>query len=261
MGNTVVSQTQHPLFLGAADFQYLFTTFGPSLGLWRAAEIAALREQIYRTPVLDLGCGDGIVTSRVLERVSIGLDPDADALKQAAQRGIYERLEPSLVERADIPPGSIGTVMSNSALEHARQPDQALAAARRMLQPDGHLIITAPTEAFSPWLAVPWPRYAAWRNQQLAHLNLWNVDEWSRRLKRAGLELETVRPYLRHSLVTLWDALELLQMVWIARRRVLGVAWKRIPPAWMARLARSAARLDLSAPEPGGGRLIVARKV
>ena len=31
---------------------------GPSLGLWRAAEIAALREQTYEPPVLDLGCGD-----------------------------------------------------------------------------------------------------------------------------------------------------------------------------------------------------------
>ncbi len=261
MGNAIVRETRRPLHVSAEEFQYLFTTFGPSLGLWRAAEVAALREQAYRPPVLDLGCGDGIVTSRVLDKVAIGLDPDEAALEQAARRGIYECLEPSLAERADIRPGSIGTVISNSALEHARQPKKALAAVRRMLQPDGRLIVTAPTEAFSRQLALPSRRYAGWRNRQLMHLNLWSVEEWSQRLGQAGMEVEWVRPYLRHSLVTVWDALELLQMVWIGRKRVVGVVWKRIPDAWMMRLARAAARMDLSAPEPGGGRLIVARKV
>ncbi len=261
MDNAITQQTRQPLLLGADDFQYLFTVFGPSLGLWRAAEIAALREQIYRPPVLDVGCGDGIVTSRVLQRVAIGLDPDRAALEQAAQRGVYERLQPSLVERAAILPGSIGTVISNSALEHARQPNKALAAIRRALQPDGRLIVTTPTEAFSQWLALPSRRYAAWRNRRLMHLNLWTVEEWSRRLARAGLELEWVRPYLRRSLVTTWDLLELMQMIWIGRKRMVGVIWKRIPPGWMMRLSRSAAHLDLSATDPGGGRLIVARKV
>ncbi len=261
MGNAIARETRRPLRVHAAEFHYLFKTFGPSLGLWRAAEIAALREQVYQPPVLDLGCGDGIVTSRVLEQVAVGLDPDEAALEQAKRRGIYERLVPSLVERAGIPPGSIGTVLSNSALEHAPQPNQALAAVGGMLQPSGRLIVTAPTEMFSRWLFVPSPRYAAWRNRQLVHLNLWSAQEWSRRLREAGLEVEWVRPYMRHSLVALWDALELLQMIWIGRKRALGVIWKGMPSAWMVRLARSAARLDLSSQEPGGGRLIVARKV
>ncbi len=261
MDNALTRRTRRPLRLGADDFQYLLTMFGPSLGLWRAAEIAALREQVYEAPVLDLGCGDGIVTSRVLERVAIGLDPDSAALEQAAKRGIYEQLVPNLVEQADIPPSSIGTVVSNSALEHAPNIDAALAAVRRMLQPGGRLIVTAPTEAFSRWLALPSARYAAWRNGQLVHRNLWSTTEWARRLEQAGLEMESVRPYLRRSLVTAWDALELLQMIWIGNRRLVGVVWKGIPPGWMARMARAGSHLDLSASEPGGGRLIAARKV
>src|SRR5437763_16243007 len=81
-----------PLHLDAATFRVLLELQGPSLGLWRAAEIAALREQAYEPPVLDLGCGDGLVTSMVLPRVEVGLDPDEKALEQAARRGIYARV-------------------------------------------------------------------------------------------------------------------------------------------------------------------------
>jgi hypothetical protein len=60
--------------------------------------------------------------------------------------------------------------------------------------------------------------------------------------------------------VSLWDALELLQQIWVFRRRLVGIVWRRIPPLIMNKLAECASRLDLSAPAPGGGRLIVARK-
>jgi SAM-dependent methyltransferase len=253
----------HGLYLPEADFRFLFTRLGPSLGLWRAAEIAALREQaqLMAPPVLDLGCGDGLVTSLVLPRVAIGLDPDTRALNKAIALGIYERMQPVAIEHALLPPGSVGTVISNSVLEHVSDLDAALAAAARLLGSGGRLIVTTPTDAFGSWLVVPTGGYADWRNRQLAHLNLWPVATWSERLARAGLEVESVRPYLRKHLVTAWDALELLQQVRAGGRRVFGMAWRRLPSGVVAALARRAARLDLSAPPPGGGRLVIARKI
>lgn len=233
---------------------------GPSLGLWRAAEIAALREQTYDPPVLDLGCGDGLVTSQVLPRVAIGLDPDTGALARAARLGIYERFVAAPMETAAVPDASIGTVVSNSVLEHVPRIDDALAAVARVLHPGGRLILTAPTEAFSRQLTLPLPRYASWRNRQLAHLNLWPIQEWTRRLAQAGLEVVTVRPYLRPHLVWSWDALELLQQPHSPQRHVFSLAWRHLSPAMLDRMASRAARLDLSSPLPGGGRLIVARK-
>src|SRR2546430_17590595 len=82
-----------PLHLDAPAFRVLLKLQGPSLGLWRAAEVAALREQVFEPPVLDLGCGDGLVTSLVLSRVEVGLDPDKKVLERAARHGIYERFE------------------------------------------------------------------------------------------------------------------------------------------------------------------------
>ena len=248
------------LCLDAPTFRILLEQQGPSLGLWRAAEVAVLREQTYEHPILDLGCGDGLVTSMVLPQVEIGVDPDPKPLIQAQARGIYHRLLAVPIEDSQIPDESISTVVSNSVLEHISQLDTVLEAVARILKPEGKLIFTIPTEAFSEWLALPLERYATWRNQQLCHLNLWSVEQWMQHLERVGLEVEEVRPYIRRELVSTWDALELLQQIWIAKRRVFGVVWRRIPPYAIDHLAQWASRLELSSSAPGGGRLIVARK-
>lgn len=248
------------LHLDGATFRELLQQQGPSLGLWRAAEIAALREQTYEPPILDLGCGDGLVSSMVLPNVDIGIDPDPQPLIQAQGRGIYHQLFALPVEQSQLPDESISTVVSNSVLEHIPQLDTVLEAVARLLKPGGQLIFTAPTEAFSQWLALPIASYATWRNHQLYHLNLWSLEQWAQHLQRVGLEIEQVRPYLRRELVSIWDGLELLQQIRMAKRRVFGVVWRRIPPFAIDRMAQEMSSLDLSASAPGGGRLIVARK-
>lgn len=259
--SAVLPPTSQRLRLDARDFRTLFEQQGPSLGLWRAAEIAALRARAYERPVLDLGCGDGLVTSRVLPFIDIGLDPDAAALARAHRRLVYGRFVNAPMEQARLPARSVGTVISNSVLEHLPRLDEVLSATARVLRRGGRLVFTVPTEAFSQWLTLPLGRYVRWRNRRLCHLNLWPVPRWAWHLERAGFTVEAVQPYLRRPLVTAWDLLELLQQVWIGQHRLFGLWWRRLPPALMARLAAKAARLDLAAPPPGGGRLIVARKL
>jgi SAM-dependent methyltransferase len=261
----LIIRTQ-PLYLGAQAFRTLFELFGPTLGFWRAAEIAAFREaaalpDFIIPPVLDLGCGDGLVTSFVLPQVAIGLDPDQHALSRAAGLGVYEAFEPNAMESAGIAPGSLNTIISNSVLEHATHIDAALQAAAAALCPGGHLVFSTPTEAFSRWLALPVPGYAAARNRHFLHYNLWPVEDWARHLERAGFEIVYVRPYLRAGWVRAWDGLELIQQARIGRgERLFSRVWKRLPETWLDLLAQRAANVDLAAPEPGGGRLVVARK-
>ncbi len=249
-----------PLTLGTTEFRLLFTQQGPSLGLWRAAEIAALREQPYAEPVLDLGCGDGFVTSLVLSNVEVGLDPDPQAIEKARQRGIYRRLEASPAELCNLPDGSFGSVISNSVLEHISHPTAVLTAVNRMLRPGGRFIFTAPTEQFAAWLALPLAPYARWRNRRLEHRNLLNLAGWRRLLEQSGLEIEASRAYLSRRLVRLWDALELLQQPRLGERLLFGVIWRHMPQSFIERLAQKATQLDLATDEPGGGRLIVAQK-
>lgn len=253
-------QTSAELHLGPDDFKALLERLGPSLGLWRAAEVAVLRTRRYEPPVLDLGCGDGIVTSFVLPRVEIGIDPCPEAIRRASASRLYERLENASVEAAAISPETIGTVISNSVLEHVADLSAALRATARLLRPHGHLIFTVPTEAFSGWLALPTRAYGAWRNRHYEHRNLWPLDRWAHHLRQADLTLVAVQPYLRRELVAAWDVMELAQRIRIGRRRLFGLFWRRLPPGLLERLAHRLARLDLAAPPPGGGRLIVARK-
>lgn len=255
-----------PLYIPEYDARYLLERQGPSLALWRAAEVAALREQTFQPPILDLGCGDGIATAVALRGQNgvIGVDPDASILEQAAQTGVYESLLAAPMEdlgERDVPSGSIGTVLSNSVLEHLPRLDATLAAVTRVLRPGGRLIFTVPTEIFSRWLLLPCPRYAAWRNRALMHRNLEPIQSWRGRLERAGLALDTVRPYLRHRLVTLWDALDLSQQLWIGRQRVASLLWRHLPERAMDALAHRLAATNLAASGRSGGRLLVARRV
>lgn len=233
---------------------------GPSLGLWRAAEIAVLRQHDYIRPVLDLGCGDGLVTGLVLPHIEIGVDPYRPALTQAAARGVYGRLIDRPLEAAPLAAGSVGTIVSNSVLEHVARPERVMRAAARLLRPGGRLVFTVPTEAFSQWLMLPTARYARWRNRHYEHHNLWPIEHWREMLDGAGFSIERVRSYLPQRLVTAWDVLELAQRVWVGPHRVFGVVWRRLPARALAHLADWAARIDLGAPPPGGGRLIVARR-
>jgi SAM-dependent methyltransferase len=249
------------LHLNPYHFRILLENLGPSLGLWRAAEIAALREQEFIHPVLDLGCGDGMVTSMVLPRVEIGLDPDQKELAKAARLGIYQQFEALPVEDTRLPDECVATILSNSVLEHLPDIDAALRSAARLLRPGGRLILTTPNAAFSRWLLLPLGGYARWRNQKLQHLNIWPVETWAEHLRRAGLQVECYRPYLRHSLVTTWDALELAQLIWVGRRRLVGMLWRNLSPRALDQLSQRYASLDLSAEGQGGGQLIIARKI
>ncbi len=251
---------QKPLHLNPFHFRYLLEKLGPSLGLWRAAEIAALREQHYPHPLLDLGCGDGFVMSMVLPRVEIGLDPDRPALERAARLGIYERFEAQPAEDTQLPDGCLGGVVSNSVLEHVPEIDRTLRAVAGMLRPGGTLVTTSPSAAFSRMLISADRGYVARRNRLYQHLNLWSLEEWRDRLAAAGLEVVQARPYMRPGLVRLWDALELLQQVQVRQARAFGKVWRKLPDVFLDRLAQLAAVTDLSAPLPGGGCLLVAVK-
>lgn len=95
---------------------------------------AALRAEAAHTPepILDLGCGSKPYDS-LLPAPSIGLDvqhvhgrPDAVAF----------------AEHLPIRSGSIGTALSTQQLEHVEDPELVLREARRVLVPEGRLLLS-----------------------------------------------------------------------------------------------------------------------
>ena len=170
-----------------------------------------------RPPVLDLGCGDGLFASIFYERpAAVGLDPDRRALGHA--RPHYRSIVNGDAAAMPFRNGAFGTVLSNSVLEHVTNVAGVLQEARRVLDPDGRLVITVPTPAYQhgllysrllravglPWAARAYERFV---NRVFHHRTVLSVAGWVAAVEAAGFSVETTRGYLSPFVIALNDAL------------------------------------------------------
>ena len=163
----------------------LLTTywFAPPVALWRAVELRVAAEERYERPLLDLGCGDGLIAQVLFgieNPVDVGFDPWLEQLRQAAQSGVYRHVDLADGHRLPYADGAFATVFSNSVLEHIPDVEPVVREVGRVLrcpeprpeprpepvegpvegpaactepsrsegQPGGHFIFTVPSDAF-----------------------------------------------------------------------------------------------------------------
>jgi SAM-dependent methyltransferase len=105
----------------------------------------AIRGSGARGPLLDAGCGGGLFLGMMRERGFrvIGLDSSREA---AAIAWLRQRA-PSVcatLDQSPFAPGSFGAISMFHVLEHLYDPRAYLAAARRLLEPEGRLIVQVP---------------------------------------------------------------------------------------------------------------------
>ncbi len=112
-------------------------------------------------PLLDIGCGDGLFLAE-LKRLGwtvSGIEMDAGAVQAAQRHGLDVRQ--GTVEALPFSQGSFAVIRMWHVLEHVRDPRVAIANARRLLQPNGELIIGIPNvSSFYRWLFGP--RWFGW---------------------------------------------------------------------------------------------------
>lgn len=120
---------------------------------WRRIEVVAQMINEF-TPqggrVLDFGCGTGVLFESALQRASeiIGTDLVLTAARLWKERKGLERvtlLEPEQA-RAQVADHSIDVIVAAEVLEHIDDPTETLAFFRRVLAPNGSLIVSLPTE-------------------------------------------------------------------------------------------------------------------
>jgi ubiquinone/menaquinone biosynthesis C-methylase UbiE len=104
---------------------------------------------------LDLGCGDGRLTSLLRAQNVTGADVSQVALERAAARLPDARLE--LVrpdEPLPFPDNEFELVLCAETIEHVRDVQLLLSEARRVLQPGGTLALTTPAHSRLTGLAL-----------------------------------------------------------------------------------------------------------
>ena len=260
--------------------------FAPPVALWRAVELRVAAEERYERPLLDLGCGDGLIGQVLFGtecRVDVGLDPWVDQLQQAAQSGVYRHVDLADGHRLPYASGAFATVFSNSVLEHIPEVEPVVREVGRVLRPGGHFVFTVPSDAFDFLLdgyirameagnveQAKW--YAAGVDVWLEHHHYHTPGEWRDILSAAGMTLVKARYYIPEEVERLWDRMndrygvDRPRSAWgllvSSRLRPLGyqVLLRRAVVRSLGRRWRPYYELDVPPGEKGGGLLVVARR-
>ena len=162
--------------------------FVPALG----ADAFALLDPRPGERILDLGCGDGALTARIVQAGAevTGLEPDPLMAQAARGRGI------AVLEQDAHEPfgeGAFDAVFSNAALHWMRDPSCVLAHVARALRPGGRLV--AEQGGWGNVAAIVTALNAAREGAGLAAVAPWDFPSPGRqaaRLRDAGLDVVTI---------------------------------------------------------------------
>ena len=260
--------------------------FAPPVALWRAVELRMAEEERYDRPLLDLGCGDGLIGQALFgaaRYVDVGFDPWVEQLRQAARSGVYRHVDLADGYRLPYADGAFATVFSNSVLEHIPDVGPVVREAGRVLRPGGHFIFTVPSDAFRSLLdgciqameagnaeKAEW--YAASVDVWLEHHHYHTPEEWGDLLTAARMTLVKARYYIPEPVERLWDRMNSRFGVGAPRSAWgLLVSPRLRPLGYQALLRRAVVRslsrrwrpyyeMDVPPGEKGGGLLVVARR-
>ena len=118
-----------------ADLYARHAGFVPELG----AAVLELLAPVPGEAILDLGCGDGVLSARIAAagaRVT-GLEPDPAMAARARERGITVLEQDAHDSFGSVP---YDAIFSNAALHWMRDPTRVLRHARTALKPGGRLV-------------------------------------------------------------------------------------------------------------------------
>jgi methionine biosynthesis protein MetW len=120
----------------------------------RRAELSLLERNI-KAKILDLGCGDGTFTEKIMSKIGIkeafAIEIIEDDIKKATSRGIKVFKE-NLNERLPFDNGTFDVIIASHVIEHLNDTDIFLKEVYRNLKDDGYLIIATPNLA--AWLHI-----------------------------------------------------------------------------------------------------------
>ncbi len=149
--------------------------------------------------VLDVGCGDGALTEKLVEagcRV-VAIDASPGQVQAARERGLDARVADITALDFD---AEFDAVFSNAVLHWIRNPDAALAAIRRALAPGGRLVAELGGHGCVASIRAAFAEVLAARGIDAQRLNPWyfpTAEEYRERLDANGFDVDSIRLFPR----------------------------------------------------------------
>jgi len=225
------------------------------LALERVQECRILSEKKFAGPILDLGCGDGVFAEVFFrDQVDYGLDPNPKEIDRARATGKYRTLFNCEGSRIPLDDSSVGTIISNSVLEHIPDIGPVLREARRVLRPEGTMFLTLPTDQFdrNSWVSLMLEslglsglaaKYRNFFNRFWVHHNIHDLAGWSEVFVENGFSIAESRLYCSRRQCLIDEALVPFALPGFFARKFLGrwfwsPALRRMMMFFVLRLAR-----------------------
>jgi len=169
-----------------------FAYFSPCHAIPRANEALAIKTIPLKSPILDLGCGDGRFALFTFgeNKIEVGLDCSSGELEKARKSKAYQKLVLANASNMPFADESFSSVIANSVLEHVEELDKVLAEVFRILKKEGIFVLTVPTPkvSFYQFWSGFIPGYAEFKRKFWRHINYFEEEEWQKRLRGVGFK-------------------------------------------------------------------------
>jgi SAM-dependent methyltransferase len=174
----------------SADAYAEHAAYVPAFG----TEVLALLDPRAGERILDLGCGDGVLSAQIAEAGAhvIGVDSSADMVAAARGRGVDARVtDAHALDFAR----AFDAVFSNAALHWMREPDRVIDGVRRALRPGGRFVGEMGGEGNVAAVRAALVRALAEHGVDATPVDPWyfpSCEEYQQRLERAGFVIDTL---------------------------------------------------------------------
>jgi trans-aconitate methyltransferase len=150
--------------------------------------------------ILDLGCGDGALTQKLVDMgcVVVGVDGSADQVAAARARGLDARVMDG--ERLTFDGAGFDAVFSNAALHWMKRADDVIGGAWRALRPGGRFVAECGGHRCVATIVRALEQALARRGIDAAPVNPWyfpTVEDYASRLEARGFVVRSIALFPR----------------------------------------------------------------